>query len=79
MKLLPYIYATSDKIFNHGCKLFYGKGFYRFARRQQNLPKFEEGIDTDIRRKIILRVFPISLTGVSKTCLTRTRLLLKIL
>lgn len=51
MKLLPYIYATSDKIFNHGCKLFYGKGFYRFARRQQNLPKFEEGIDTDIRRK----------------------------
>lgn len=38
MKLLPYLFATKDKIMNHGIKLFYGKCFYRFACRQLSVP-----------------------------------------
>lgn len=51
MKVLPYFFAAKDKILNHGVKLFYAKGFYHLARRQLNLPKFEDTIVTSIRRK----------------------------
>lgn len=38
MKLLPYLFATKDKIMNRGIKLFYGRGFFRFACRQLSVP-----------------------------------------
>lgn len=45
MKLLPYLFATKDRIINHGIKLFYGKCFYRFACRHLAVPYTDTLLD----------------------------------
>lgn len=51
MRISPYLYAAKDKLFNHGIRLYHGKSFYRFIRRQLSPHSGETEINTALHRK----------------------------